>query len=233
MSSFIQQKIGANESFNGHTSTFSFDLTNGGCGMLTGMMVADGFLLTGLTAYGMVVAGDAEPVPGLSDGYGFTPAAAAVLLTPGGEDEGFVAFQTETDTNFLSSCHGRMEWTGERKKQNWLVLRSGPAYAEEGAAFAACLLERFLGELALAPEAIDLLLPSQSPPGFAAALKRITGWGDKVVDTENKYGHVHTAGLGMALEAAVADGRFATSRNCIFLTVGAGITVSLALYRNR
>ncbi|MDD5169424.1 MAG: hypothetical protein PHN75_11450, partial [Syntrophales bacterium] len=131
MSSFIQRRIGANEEFDGHTSTFSFDLTNGGCGMVTGIMVADGFLQSGLTSYALVVTGDAEPYPGLSDGYDIEPSAAAVLLTPGGDDEGFVAFKTETDTRYLESSRSRMEWKGEKKKQNRLVLHADISYVRE------------------------------------------------------------------------------------------------------
>jgi 3-oxoacyl-[acyl-carrier-protein] synthase-3 len=114
MSSFIQQRIGANEEFDGQTSTFSFDLINGGCGMVTGFMVADGFLQSGLTSHVLVAAGDAEPVAGLSVDYDFSPAAAAVLLTPGTEDEGFGTFKTDTQTQYLESFTSRMEWTGEK-----------------------------------------------------------------------------------------------------------------------
>ena len=231
MSSFIQQKIGANGD-GGGTGTFSFDLTNGGCGMLTGIMVADGFLCSGLTAHGLVVAGDAEPVQGLSVGYDFVPVAAAVLLTPGEENEGFVAFKTETETAYLDSFHGRMEWTGEKKKQNWLILRSGPSFAEECAVCGVCALERFLPEIGLSLGEIDLLLTSQSPAGVAAAIGGRTGLSDKIVDLAGTYGHIHTAGVGMALQSAMADGRFGRARNILFLTVGAGITTSLAFYRN-
>ena len=54
----------------------------------------------------------------------------------------------------------------------------------------------------------------------------------KIVDVAAQYGQVHTAGLGMALHQAMTDGRFERGRNIVFLTVGAGITVVAALYRN-
>ncbi|MDD5169423.1 MAG: 3-oxoacyl-[acyl-carrier-protein] synthase III C-terminal domain-containing protein, partial [Syntrophales bacterium] len=87
-------------------------------------------------------------------------------------------------------------------------------------------------EQRLTPGDIDLLLPSQSPRGFVPELKQRTGLGNKIVDVTERYGNVHTAGVGMALHQAVADGRFEKSGNIVFLAIGAGITTALALYRN-
>ncbi|MDQ5987853.1 MAG: 3-oxoacyl-[acyl-carrier-protein] synthase 3 [Syntrophus sp. SKADARSKE-3] len=232
MSSFIQKNIGANVSGGGKRSTFSFDLTNGGGGMLTGIMVADGFLQSGLTNCAMVVAGDAESVPGLSDGYDYDPAASAVLLVPGEDGEGFIAFRTVTDTRYLDAAWGRMIWQGEKKKQNWLVLRSDPDYAVKCANSAMTTLEAFLTDMDMALTDIDLLIPSQDPRGWLVEMRKRTGLGEKIVDVTATYGNVHTAGLGMALYRAEVEGRFARKRNVVFLTVGAGITVTVALYRN-
>ena len=233
MSSFIQQRIGANEEFDGRTSTFSFDLVNGGCGMLTGMMVGDGFLQSGLTSHVLVAAGDAEPVPGLSVGYDFSPAAAAVLLMSGAEDEGFIAFRADTHTQHLESFRSRIEWKEEKKNHAWLFMHTDPAYAGQCAVCAVQALQTFLEETGLSRNDVDLLLASQSPMGLTAAIRQETGLGDKVVDVTDRYGHVHTAGVGLALECTWSDGRFAKARNIIFLALGAGITTTLALYRNR
>ena len=43
-------------------------------------------------------------------------------------------------------------------------------------------------------------------------------------------GRVHTAGPVAAFEAATESGQLANARNVVFATVGAGITVGLALY---
>ena len=232
ISSFIQKKIGGNEEFDGALSTLSFDLMNGGCGAVTGMMVADGFLQSGLTRYAMVVSGDAEPVPGASNGYGFSPAAAAVLLTPGGDDEGFFAFESDSDTRYLESFRARLEWTRDGDPGARLVLQSDAAYADQCAGCAVRSLETLLVNAGLTLGDVDLLLPSQSPRGFVTEVSKRTGLGDSVVDVTGEYGDVHTAGVGMALHTAIADGRFKSSRHVVFLGVGAGVTTALALYRN-
>ena len=231
IASFIQRGIGLNEELNNTPGTFSFDLSNGGCGLLTGLMVADGFLQSGLTQAGLVVAGDAEPVPGKSQGFTHPAAAAAVLLTPGARDEGFLAFRSDSDTSRLESHGGRIEWPRGEKTENLLVMRSTATYAAECVDAAAGALRAFLEEMELASEDIDLVIPSQSPPQFLAGLADRTGLDGRIVDVTADYGDVHTAGVGMALDRVLSDGRFAAARNVVFLTVGAGIATSLALYR--
>ncbi|HON24252.1 MAG TPA: 3-oxoacyl-[acyl-carrier-protein] synthase III C-terminal domain-containing protein, partial [Syntrophales bacterium] len=79
---------------------------------------------------------------------------------------------------------------------------------------------------------IDLIIPSQSPRGFLKELRKKKGLEDKLVDVTDKMANVHTAGIGFALERVRSNGRFAAAKNCVFLTVGAGLTASVALYRN-
>ena len=42
----------------------------------------------------------------------------------------------------------------------------------------------------------------------------------------------HTAGLAFALKKVWDENRFKSSKNIIFLTIGSGINVSIALYQN-
>ncbi len=231
ISSFVQRRIGANGEYDDAHSTFSFDLSNGGCGLLTGIMVADGFLSSGLTEHALVVAGDAEPEQGQSSGYDYVAAAAAVVLTPGGDEDGFVAFHAAADTTHIDSYGGRIEWDCEREQQVHLVMRDDAAYAQECVDSAGAAVKAFLAETGLELGDVDLVIPSQSPPRFVAGLRERTGLGERVVDVTAEYGNVHTAGAGIALAGALADGRFAAARHVLFVTVGAGIATTLALYK--
>jgi len=230
MSSFVQRRMGARGEWNEEGGAFSFDLTNGACGPLTGLMVADGFIRSGRTSHALVVSGDAEPWPGLSRGYDIAPSAAAVLLVPGGPEEGFLSFRHETFPQYLSSYEGRMEWTGEGKKRNWLLLQSSPGYLDACVACALHSLDTFVGDLQLTHADVDLLIPSQGPPGLPDRLREATGLGERVVSAGRVWGHLHTAGIGVALAGALADGRFQRARRVFFLAVGAGITTALAYY---
>ena len=228
IATFIQQKIGANMSLNGTPGTFSFDIDNGGCGLLTGCMLADGFLLSDAGRYGLVVTGDVEPVAGRSDAFTYDPAAAAVLLAPGPAGAGFLAFHNDVDAAGLDSYSGHVEWEDGRYR---LVMRQSDTYADECLAAALDGLAALLRDTGLEQADVDVLVPSQSPPRFTGLLREATGLGDRVVDVTADYGNVHTAGPGLALERAVREGRLAPGTRVVFLTVGAGIATSLALYR--
>ncbi len=233
IATFIQRAIGANELFTGDRTTFAFDLTNGGCGMLTGVMVVDGFLQSGTIDYGMVVTADTDPVPGESQGYNYTPAAAAMLLSRSAEGGGFIHFKAATEARFIDDLRGRIEWKQhKRKMKNILVMSQAEGFARACAQFTMENLDAFLKETSLKMKDIDLIIPSQSPTGFLGELKKKKGMEEKLVDVTDKLENVHTAGIGFALERAMSSGRFSAAKNCLFLTVGAGITVSLALYRN-
>ena len=233
IASFIQQRIRANELFTGAEGTFSFDLNNGAGGMLTAAMVVDGFLATGAVKYGLVVTSDAEPHPGQCESYPFVPAGAALLLSRGRAGEGFLHFRTDTDTEFAADFASRIEWTAKgRKKRNILMVRQKEEYARHCARCAREGLADFLQEISMPMEEIDIVVPSPGPPGWLAELVREPGLGERTVVLPEAFARMHTAGLGFALMQAREDGRFARAKNCLFLAVGSGITVSFAFYRN-
>src|SRR5215207_9429545 len=63
LAALIQEDIGAHpeDPHGGGHGTFSFDVANGACGLLTGLRVAHGFLAAGTIRHALVVAGDANP----------------------------------------------------------------------------------------------------------------------------------------------------------------------------
>jgi 3-oxoacyl-[acyl-carrier-protein] synthase-3 len=234
---FIQEEIGANlgDFSDEGTSTFCFDLSNGGCGLLTGIQVVDGFVAAETIALGMVVTSDANPYPRNTEPFDFTAAGAAVLLSRGEKDDGFVAYRTVTFPEYGGMFENRVTWLERdgKKGKHILTVRHDEAYASRCVDCAGEVLDGFLDEHGLRVRDIDLLIPSQSPPGFPDGLKKRIGIrGSRMMDVTGEYGNVYTAGPAAALEAAVKRGRFEPAENILFLTVGAGITVSMALYRN-
>jgi len=104
IATFIQRKIGAKPlllrnnriACNRSDTTFSFDLNNGGCGLVSALELVNGFVQSGEIRRGMVVTGDAEPFRGLSKSFEFTTAAAAIILSAASDGEGFMKFKTST-----------------------------------------------------------------------------------------------------------------------------------------
>lgn len=98
IAALIQDDIGANAGPEpgGGQGTLSFDVRNGACGLLTGIELIDGLLTSGTIEAGMVVAADADPEPGLTEGFGFPPLGGAVLLGADGTRPGFTRFRSAT-----------------------------------------------------------------------------------------------------------------------------------------
>ena len=101
-------------------------------------------------------------------------------------------------------------------------MRQSDTYADECLVAALDGLAKLLRRVGLEPADVDLLIPSQSPLRFAHLLRKATGLGDKVVDVTREYGHVHTAGPGLALAHALREHRLGPGSRVVFLTVGAG-----------
>ena len=239
IASFIQRRIGANPLFDGGNGTFSFDLSNGGCGFLTGMEVLGGFISSGSIERGMVVTGDTDPSPRSTVGFDFVPAAAAVILARGRRGEGFSKFETITYPEYENLFVSRVEWTGDpkdsastKKKRNILVMEEDERFLEKCVESSLRSVEGFLKDTSLEPDMIDLVIASQYPANFTSMLAEELDWKEKIMDVAGRYGNLHTAGPGAALESACENGRFAGSKNILFLAVGSGITVSMAHYRN-
>jgi 3-oxoacyl-[acyl-carrier-protein] synthase-3 len=230
VSSFVQRRVGATSLLNGR-GTFSFDLNNGACGPLTGMQIIDGFISSGKVKLGLVIAGDSEPIKGQSERYDLAAAASAVLLTLGRGGEGFTVFKTQTYSQFKAAFGSTVEWDDNRKK-HILVMKEKADYVSHCVECALDSLDAFLGHASVRLRDIDLVIPSQSPKGFVETVRKELSFGEKIIDVANELGNIHTAAIGAAMEKAFANGVFRRARNVLFLAVGSGITVSMALYRN-
>ncbi len=219
-----------------YEGALSFDLNNGGCGWLTGIQIADGFIKTGRIRYAMVVTGDSEPFRGLSENFNFEPVSAAIILSDSLDYAGFSLFRTfsypEYSDEFTTSTrfdHLKQKWG----KGNILSVSQKETYLDLCLGCAGESLKRFLEEAGIPLNGVDLVISSQSPEGFVSGMKKYLGYaGDipEVAKNENK--ELHTAGPAFALRETWDDGRFRDSKNIVFLTVGSGISVACALYRN-
>ena len=81
LAALIQEDIGANpeDPHDDTHGTFSFDITNGTCGVLSALQIVDGFLRSRAIHCALVVASDADPGHGMSEHFPFSPVGAALL----------------------------------------------------------------------------------------------------------------------------------------------------------
>ena len=236
LASIIQDDLHANarSRLGGRHGTFSFDVANGGCGVLTAAMLVDGFLASGTARLGMVVAADVDPSPRTSRGFPFGPGGGALLLGPGPAHLGFQKFVIRTFAEYAGLFDAQLRWDphagiAARRGRNVLEFREAPEFAARCLDCAEQVVRELVGE-ADAPS-VDLLITSPYPAGFGPQLARRLGIAeDRVPQVPAALASAHTAGPIAALEAALEDGSFARARTSLFVTVGAGITVAAALY---
>jgi 3-oxoacyl-[acyl-carrier-protein] synthase-3 len=232
LASIIQDDIGANpELALGHHGTFSFDLVDGGCGVVQAAQIVDGFVSSGRARLAMIVAGDADPSPLTSHQFPFVAAAGAIVLgyVPG--PGGFRVFRIRTFPEDAGLFESTLHWDAHagllHRGRNVLDIREAPDYADRLVDRAEQVVRELLAEQRLEPESIDKLVASQYPASFALRL----AWRLRIPDDRVPSGlpDSHTAGPIAALETAIGDRELVG--NTLFVTAGAGITIATALYR--
>jgi 3-oxoacyl-[acyl-carrier-protein] synthase-3 len=240
LASIIQEDIGANP---GHPpvprrhGTFSFDVLNGGCGVVSALHLVDGFVRPGTARLGMVVAADADP--GISRGFRFPPVGGAILLAHDDGAEGFARFEFHTFPEDEGLFETRVEFeppSGHglrgRRGRSVLVVREDPRFAPRCIALATEVGRGFIERAGLHASDVDLLVASAHPPAFAGELARGLGIApERLPALPGEMAGAHTAGAIAALAAADRSGALARARNVLLVTAGAGITIALAHYR--
>jgi 3-oxoacyl-[acyl-carrier-protein] synthase-3 len=240
LAALIQEDIGANPGHPpraGAHGTFSFDVANGGCGVLTALELLDGFVRSGTIQTGLVVASDSEPDD--SESFPFPTVGGAVLVRPTRDGEGFVDFAFETFDEAAGHFESAINWHDKawhlplsRTGANVLAVVQGDEYERRAIECAEEATRRFLARHEVGARSIDLWILSQSPVGFSDGLAaRLDLARASVAHVADEFRGAHTASPIAALDAAIESGKFAEVRTILFATVGAGIVVGLALYR--
>jgi 3-oxoacyl-[acyl-carrier-protein] synthase III len=240
LAALIQEDIGANPGHPpvaGH-GTFSFDVDNGACGVLTAAYLLDGFLRSGAIHLGMVVASDVDP--GASRGYRFRPVGGGLLLGRDDAIPGLTDFHFETFPEYAGLFDSRVSWKerpgprlpGRAAGRSVLTVREQPGYASQCLECTQVAVEKYAADHGLTIRELDLVATSGPFVEFPVELAARLGIPpERVAGPTRGSRRAHTAGPIAALEAARRDGRLDAARTALWVAVGAGITVALALYR--
>ena len=240
LASIIQEDLGANPGHPprfGHHGTFSFDLANGGCGVVTALHLADGFVGTGTARFALIVGGDADPAPRTTRGFPFAPAGGAILLEHVPAETGFLGFAIRTfPGDGAGLFESEMRWDREagiaHHGRNVVEITESPRFGarclDHGVTVARELLER----VSLGSKDVGVLIASQYPVDFATELaRRLELPSECVPRIAPELARTHTAGPIAALEAAIESGQLERARYTLFVTAGAGPTIAAAVYR--
>ena len=242
LAALIQEDIGANLGHppTGGSGTFSFDLLNGACGVITAIQIESGLLRSGVIQLGAVVSSDVQPELENPGARFLRSAGGAMLLRWDDRLAGFTDFCTQTFPEYEDLFTSGLVWQerhgiraprqGNGRHRMAVAVR--PGYQARLVDCAEEATRRFLRRAGLGVEDIDLLVPSPSRAGFVDPLRARLGIpGDRVAYTPEDLEGAYTTGPVAALQAAIKSGRLGEAQNALLLAAGAGITVALALYR--
>lgn len=227
MAAMIQQDIGANpeDPHAGGHGTFSFDISNGTCGVLTALQIVDGFLKSRAVDCALVVAGDADPGHGMSEHFPFSPAGAALLCDWTDSGDGLERIHWVSDPDEGETFNATV---GLIDHHNVLRFAAADDKDERFAAAAARAVESCLRDAALTLDEVDAIVAAPADSEFRAALAvrlgipaaRVTVAGDT---------RLHTASLAAAFDRAA--GAVGPGGLILLVAAAAGITAGAGLYR--
>lgn len=228
LAALIQEDIAAHpeDPHPGDHGTFSFDVANGACGMLTALEVADGFLGAGTVRHALVVASDGDPGHRLAPGFPFDRAASALVCSRADGEDGSLSgfrFASRPGPDLRAVVRGGSEG------RNHLTVIEDEGHRRAAAALAAEVATACLDDAGLAAGEV-VVVANPLHPDFLDALATGLGVaGDRVVRVPGAE-RVHTAALGLAVEALLAREPEAGTA-CLLVSAGAGLTAGAALWR--
>ena len=227
LAALIQEDVGANpeDPHDDAHGTFSFDIANGTCGILTALQIVDGFLRSHTIDCDLVVASDADPGRGMSEHFPFSPVGAAMLCDWTEDDSGLGRVHW---VNIPDDGENFRATVGLEDSRNVLRFSASAAMDEQYAAAGAQVAHNCLEEASLGLSDIDVIVAAPARHGYRAALaaqlavpvERIV-----VADDEN----MHTASLVAALRGAAEE--LSPGARVLLIAASAGVTAGAALYR--
>ncbi len=228
LAALIQEDIGANpeDPHEGGHGTFSFDVANGACGVLTALQIADGFLSSGTIQRALVVASDANPGRGRAPNFPFAAAGGALVCSWRDGPVGLSGFRWEVSADGGDSFNAAVEFDHGR---NVLRIDEHPGFADRAAACASKAAVGLLADHGLTPGDIDLVIANPLTDEFRDPFAGYTGVAPDRIVAPDGAARVHTAGLIVALEAAEQQGRMAEAHRVLLVSAGAGIVAGAAL----
>ncbi len=230
LAAIIQDDIGANpeDPHAGAHGTFSFDIANGACGVLTALQIVDGFLRTHAIHRALVVASDADPGHGMSEHFPFSAAGAALLCGWTDDDYGLSRVSWVNVNDAANDAEMFSATVGLADARNVLRFTQPADMDEQFAAAAAAAAHACLDAYSVPLSAIDVIVAAPPRHGFRAALSNRLGVPVERISVADDQ-RMHTAALAAAFEGQFE--RLPAGTQVLFVAAGAGVTAGAALYR--
>ena len=225
---YIQKKLDINIEFQ-QRQTLSFDLQNGGCGMLSALHVLTTMMQSGAIRVGMAIASETNADRSPDPSYTVNESGAAILLDiapVAAQGFGPFVFRTfEEYSDLYSSVVSLVQKNGR------LLVRKKEELEDTYLSLLPVVLEELLDRDQTRKDEIDFLFPSQISPEFIARLSKTLDFPDeKIVNVFDRFGDTLTTSPILALQHAKEQGLIEPDQKVALLTVGSGITIGAAIY---
>jgi 3-oxoacyl-[acyl-carrier-protein] synthase III len=226
---YIQRRLGINVEFQG-AGTLSFDLVNGGCGMLDAVHILCSLLQAGTLRAGMVTASEGNADRRAKGERPCPDSGAAVLLELSPRTAtgfGSFAFLTRSE-------HADMDETvvslGEARGR--LLARRAPGLEDRWLEMAGPLVDEVLNRDGLKRDQIDRVIPAQISAGFLARLAEAVGMpSGRVADFSSCLPDTLSTSLFLALQRELKLRPPQSGQTFLLLAFGSGLTAAAATYR--
>jgi 3-oxoacyl-[acyl-carrier-protein] synthase III len=233
LAALIQEDVGMNpedpsarRAGAGAHGTFSFDIANGGCGVLTALEIADGFLQSGTIRHALVVASDSDPGHRMAPDFPFSARGAAIACHWEEGAGGLLGFRWERSSDPSETFRSHV---GFEEGRNRLRVEQNSEFGALAAALAAKAVASLLADHGLEPIDVDLVVANPLTAAFLKGLSNHSGLDlNKVIQVDGAD-QVHTAAPIVALAAAEQRGILHKAHNVLIVSAGAGIVAGSAL----
>lgn len=234
LAALIQDDIGANPEDphendahgNDAHGTFSFDVANGACGVLTALQIVDGFLRTRTVRRALVVTSDADPGHGMSEQFPFSATGAAMLCGWTDDDYGLSDVSWANAGDALDDLETSAATVGFADGRNVLRFRQSADADDRFAAVAADAARDCLEQQGVPLADVDLIVAAPARPHYREALSALLGVPPEKVCVADDH-RMHTAALAAAFDQHAAR----AGSQILFVAAGAGVVAGAALYR--
>src|SRR5262249_10260580 len=200
LAAMIQQDIGANPE-NPHADThgtFSFDISNGTCGVLTALQIVDGFLKSHAIDCALVVASDADPGRGMSERFLLSPTGAVMLCGWTEDEDGLGCISWVTDLDDGESFNATV---GLVDGHNVLRFAVSDAFDARLAAAASHAVDQCVSEASLQLADVDVIVAAPARQQYRKTLAASLGVPEEQIVVADDQ-TAHTASLAAAFDLA-------------------------------
>jgi len=229
MATFVQRKLKINPEFH-EKKTFSFDVINGGCGMLSAFSILAQMIGSGAIRLGMVVSSDCNSDKNPDPSFAYRPSGSAALVDISPDaDRGFGRFVFDHFPEHAELYTGVIDIAEKRGK---IRIFQDERLMDAYLSAAPKTFDKLLAAENLKREEVDWVIPSQISPEFPAHLSTALGIPPtKVLDcTGILKADTFTTSVFLSLYHAQKSKRIAAGNRIVFLTLGSGVTVGCAAY---